>query len=198
MLKGPRWLWAIIIGVVLFLLASLTVDFRFARSETTSEHQQSTYASGETLPENMTGQETLAYSVEGDDAIARALVLALEERLEGLPSVGDAGWQDGLPGGDSLVLVVEVESSSIRWTPFYSRATVQAEMAFASDGDLSFRGTTPVVFDSREGPVVKADGEYSVRDRSWGWLSLPGYHRHLAEQLAEEIARGLSDVFAER
>jgi len=87
-------------------------------------------------------------------------------------------------------LLVEVVPDRL-WTPIYGRATVNAQIYFAYDGDASRPLDEPVHL--QVSPAIKADGEFTLVDNSWGLISKPAYTDHLAQALAEEIAAALQD-----
>jgi hypothetical protein len=95
--------------------------------------------------------------------------------------------------GQAPLLLVDFVSDRL-WTPFYGRATVQAQIYYAYDGDAPWPLDEPVVF--RTSPAVKADGEFTLVDTTWGLISKPAYNENLAQALAMAIADALqADVF---
>jgi hypothetical protein len=100
----------------------------------------------------------------------------------------------GLPPNKPAPFLVIDLSSDRLWTPFYGRATVKAQLYYADDGDAPWPLEEPVVF--RESPAVKASGEFTLVDTTWGLIAKPAYTRRLAQMLAQAIASALqNDVF---
>lgn len=157
----------------------------------------STYRTGETLPDNMKPGFTLSYVVTGADQMATALATALQEELETQTSVGTAEDASNLSQQNKHAPYLLVELSSDRlWTPVYGRATLEAQIYYANDGEAPWPLEEPVVFSVS--PAVKADGEFMVVDSTWDLISKLTYTERLAQALAEEITGGLqNDVFEE-
>ena len=71
---------------------------------------------------------------------------------------------------------------------------LSAQIYFAYDGDAPWSLGEPVVL--QVSPAVKADGEFTLVDTTWGLISKPAYNEHLTQGLAEAIAAALQqDVF---
>jgi hypothetical protein len=194
--------WWLPIGGILLILLSLTtlnfLNFRIAKSTTEVNHTLSTYRSGERLPDNMTPGFTLSYAVSGDEQMAEALAATLQLALADQTSVGTATAVSSSPSDKQApFLLVDLSSSDRLWTPVYGQATVKAQIYYAYDGDAPWPLDEPVVF--RVSPAVKADGEFTVVDTTWGLISKPAYYEHLAQALAEDISNALQDdAFAVR
>jgi hypothetical protein len=185
----------LVIGAFLLLLLALNfLTFRAAQSTTEVDHSLSTSRAGETLPDNMAPGFALSYTVNGEERLAAALATALQAELEAQPSVGSATALPGLPPNKPAPFLVVDISSDRLWTPFYGRATVKAQIYYADDGDAPWPLEEPVVF--RESPAVKASGEFTLVDTTWGLIAKPAYTRRLAQMLAQAIAAALqNDVF---
>lgn len=184
-------LW--VVGALFLLLLSLNfLNFYVARSATEVNHSLSTYRTGEALPESMMPGFSLPYAVSGEDQLAAALETALQAELETQTSVGTA-TPDSLENETAPFLLVDLASNRL-WTPFYGRATLQAQIYYASDGDVPWPLEEPV--ELQVVPAIKSDGQFTVVDTTWGLLSKPAYNKHLAEALAEAVAAALqNDVF---
>jgi len=196
MLK-QRYIWWAVIGAALLLLLALNfVNFRVAHSATETNHTLSTYRTGETLPQSMSPPFYLSYAVTGGGQLAEALAAALEVELEEVTAVDTATiLADPQQKQNEPILLVDLASDRL-WTPVYGRSTVKAQLFYAYDGDAPWPLDEPVVF--RVSPAVKADGQFTVDDTSWGLLSKPAYDEHLAQALAETIASALQDDVFER
>lgn len=134
---------------------------------------------------------TLTFSVTGDEALARVLTPDLEEQLEAMPSVGAATAVPASQQNEAAPFLLVELSPERLWTPFYGRATVNAQVYFAYDGDAPWPLDEAVVFDTS--PAVKAHGEFTVVDTSWGLISKPAYNEHLARALAKAVATALEE-----
>lgn len=187
MSKRQKTGW-LIVGALLLLLVLLNfVSFWAARSTTEANHTLSTYRLGEALPQNMLPGFTLYYAVSGEDQLSAALQTVLEDQT----SVGTATAVSAASSNQPApFLLVEVVPDRL-WTPIYGRATVNAQIYFAYDGDAPWPLDEPVHL--QVSPAIKADGEFTLVDNSWGLISKPAYTDHLAQALAEEIAAALQD-----
>jgi hypothetical protein len=189
--------WWFVVGALLVLLLTLNfLSFRAARSSTETNHSFSTYRTGETMPDSMTPGFTLSYSVTGEDRLAEALSTALQAELEAQTSVGAVTITPPDPERSTQdpLLLVDLVSDRL-WTPFYGHTTLNARIYYAYDGDAPWPLDEPVVF--RGSPAVKADGEFTLVDTTWGLISKPAYTQHLAQALAEAVADALqNEVFS--
>lgn len=191
-MSRQRKIWWLAVGaLLLFVLALNFLNFRAARSTTETNHSLSTYRAGETLPDSMTYPFTLSYAVTGEDLLGGALTTALQAELEGATAVDTATImtdpQEGIPGP---ILLIDLASDRT-WTPFYGNTTLKVQIYYAYNGDAPWPLDEPVVF--RDSPAIKADGEFTVVDTTWGLLSKPAYNEYLAQTLAERIAAALQD-----
>ncbi len=188
--------WAILIAALIFILLAFNfLNFRAAQSATEVNHTLSTYRTGQTLPDSMAPGFTLNYAIRGEQATVEALTEELQDELEAQPNVGTATplALDRAQTRGAPLLLVDLTSDRL-WTPLYARATLTAQIYYAYDGDVPWPLDEPLVFDIS--PAVKADGEFTVTDRTMGLISKPAYHQHLAQSLATDVAAALqNDVF---
>jgi hypothetical protein len=135
---------------------------------------------------------SLTISVAGEERLAEALSKALQTELEAQTSVGTAMItpHDRAQGRRGPLLLIDLASDQL-WTPFYGHTTSNAHIYYAYDGDAPWLLDEPVVF--RDSPAVKADGEFTLVDTTWGLISKPAYTQHLAQALAEAIAVALQN-----
>lgn len=192
---GSLVIFVLLLGV-LVVFAFLFLNIHVARSQTDSGYTSSTASSGERLPESMQNSPVLSVAVSGEGRFSRALRSALQKQLRGDPYIVDVRLLDTVP--DQAVapyLLVDPGELNILWTPVYARSDLQIKVAFASDGDVSFRGKQPIELTSQAGAVIKLEGDFYVRDVTWGLISRPAYDDLLARRTAEEIERALDPAF---
>lgn len=183
----------LVVGLLLLLVALNFMNFRLAQSSTETEFSLATYRSGETLPASMSSGLRLAYTVTGGDSLSQAVTAALPEALAEI-GVGDTTAVSDLDDITGPVLLVMLDVEQRLWTPVYGRAQVTATAFFADDGQAPWPLDEPVVM--QDSPAVKADGEFTVSDTTWGLISKPAYEEIIAQALAQAIADGLQqDVF---
>jgi hypothetical protein len=132
-------------------------------------------------------------TVGGDEHLRRSLMAELTRQLGQAPNFGQIQpLETAVDRAETPYLYVEVSRYDILWTPVYGRANLVIKVAYAANGDVSFRHTEPTEFHF-EGqlPSLKSSGKYTFSDVSWGIMSLPGYQDFLAGQIATAI---LSDL----
>lgn len=194
MVKRQKIGWLIVGAFLLILLSLNSLNFRAAHSTTDTSHSLSTYRTGETLPDNMLPGFSLSYAVIGEEklvtAVENALGAALEEQTTGTATaVSDSQANIADP-----FLLIDLTPDRF-WTPFYGHATVEAQIYYSYDGKAPWPLDEPVAL--QVSPAVKADGEFTVVDTTWGFISKPAYIEHLAQALAEAITSALqADVFS--
>jgi hypothetical protein len=182
--------------LLLSTVGLLWLDFDVAQSTTSAEHSANTYRSGDQLPESMRGQTTLDYAISGSGPMARSLQDALNDAFGASGDFGQTEmWADPVEQTEGPYLLVEIDSQEVTWTPFYATSHLTINTYFSSNGDISFRNESSVRMDSREVPVVKADGEFGLRDTTWGVFSRPAYYRLLAEHMATQISQSLNSIY---
>ena len=193
-----QWFLVAVALVVILVSGLLFLDLRLARSRTAGDRGIGTYRGGDKLPPKMANAPVVSVAVEGDGAFAEAFRDALRAELWGNnPHIGNVEMVDGAPdaAGD-IYMRIEIVREEIVWTPVYARAEVETRMAFSSDGDVSWRVQKPVVMTGGEVPIVKADGQVGLADKSWGLLSLPGYRHLVAKALAAQYSEAVETVWA--
>ena len=190
-----KWRWVLLGGIVLLWAAFWSFNFRLAASNMKSEHSNSTTSMGDGLPDAMQRKEKINLVLVGEGPLRGALpkALAVEMNKAGM---GDIELVQGIePKDRQPALLVQVESPSLLWTPFFATSQITAQARYSSTGEITFMGEGPVTVDNEHGPVLNMYGEYEVNDRSWGLISRPSYYQTLAEYLAREIVSTLRDLY---
>lgn len=191
-MSGKRTTWFLIIAILVLLVLALNfLSFHAAQSNTSVEHTLGTARAGETLPENMAPGSHLYYVVRGEEALAADLRTALKGALEALPNIDTATDISGMAQEQRAPLLLVELTPDRLWTPVYARASVSALVYFADDGAAPWPVNDPINLDTS--PAVKASGEFTLTDSSWGLISKPAYSAHLADALAQRIATALQD-----
>jgi len=87
---------------------------------------------------------------------------------------------------DRQVLVVEYSKTSVSYTPFYSRAHIDLNMTFSSNGDVSWRSKTGISLDTSLNTAW-----FKVRmvldDQSYGVMSFKHYNNYVAQRFADNM-----------
>jgi len=189
----------ILLGLLALAGIFFAVDLNLSRSETTNEHRLITYHLGNDTPAPVPVGQRLTVAVAGENAFAEKLRRALLAELTDSSLSAYGEWQVTADADNNNVhLLVQIENNTTFWTPVYAQATLITTLAHASDGDLSWHGTVPVIMETDDDALIlRADGEFQLRDRSGGLLSRPAYHRLLAESMATEIVQRLETSYTQ-
>ncbi len=191
----------IILIVGLLALGSIFnfADFSITRSQTTSEHRLATYRLGDDIPAPAPTAQSRTLAVAGEGALVEQLRRALLAELATSSLLTNSDWVvETNAGNNNLDLLVTIESNRTFWTPVYGQSTLATSLVYASDGDISWYGTVPVIMETDDGsPVLWADGDFELSDRCSGLLSKPAYQRLLAERMAAEIVSALVSAYAQ-
>jgi hypothetical protein len=193
--KGWIALAVVLLLVVVAVAGLWLFEFRLAFSNTAGDHQMSTYSTGEE-EEQVAGLpgSTVALAVADEGAMAPYLEAELRKALLEEPDFDEVEILDAAPDSvPSQYLLATVSESQVTWTPFYGVAAVTVEVAYSSNGDLTWREETPVTLNNEDGAVVWARGTFALADRSWGLISRPAYYRLLATGLAEQIGDSVAE-----
>ena len=184
---------ALAIAVVLLLFGAFWwLDFRAAAGESHAELHIASYSSGQPTATERGRDQAVTVVVQGDEALAKAVgkVLAITLNDGGLFATVTRIDGEVPPPADRPALVVEVTRTSGIWTPVYGQSELKVDLAYGSDGDLTWRGTQPVVmpFDH---PTFRLEGTIEVSDVQWGLTSRPAYEHQLAGQVAMQVTNSL-------
>lgn len=186
---------AITLVVLVFILIGvfLLLDFHVVRGQAKSESQVSTYTFGIDEDSKLPFNQVLYVYVMDDGGLERELASALKESLTGNPYIGTIEIRGGTPAAASgSVLVVEITQPDILWTPFYSRAKIEMQAAYASDGEVDWIAEEAVNLENSE-PQVRLRGDYQMQASASGLMSMPGTNSYLAQQLADQIEASLME-----
>ncbi len=96
------------------------------------------------------------------------------------------------------VLVVNVGRPGPIWTPLFAMSQFSIHAGYASDGDSTYMEVIEKTHTSIGNPdhsILNMYAEYEVNDRSLGLISRRGYHRYLADYLAQEIVAALKELY---
>ena len=178
------------LGILLFW-----VSFRTISSQSTVNSEVAASRGNAEVPLDPASLSTPSLVVEGDGSLEKAVRSEFARLSRDQSGPVQVKLLDTLAdAANSPIVVVTVKQQSGFWTPFYSRSNLEVEVAYASDGDLSFRGSEPVQFRTTEDqPSIRYAGHYSAADVSWGIMSLPGYRDFLAHQIASIVLTSLQD-----
>jgi len=191
-MKQKRWIVLIVLALVVVLLgfALILVDFKAMQSQMTRNSSIATshYENQTTTPQ-LTPDKTGLF-ISGDDQLVNALQRELTHLLGGQIQFGEIVLVDGMSDkADYPLLFVTLDKQDITWSPVYARAELEVTVSYASNGDVSFRHTTPVEFKhTSDQQLMMINGQYSFADTSWGLISNPGYVNYLAKEIAKAIS----------
>jgi hypothetical protein len=183
---------AIFLMIALFAPALILVNFSAMSSQMAHDSTLAT-STGSTQPGLLINPAKTGMVVTGDIRLARALQNQIAGQLQNNPAFGQLQLLDGIDEQAKYpILLIEIASQEIFWTPIYARANLKVNVSYASDGDVSFRLSQPVEFKhTSDQTVEKRSGSYTFIDTSWGLISNPGYLDYLAREIARPIAADL-------
>jgi hypothetical protein len=191
-----KGLWIVLGGIVLLGTAFLFLNFRLAVSNTRAEKLVVTTDLGENIPVSMQGNHKISLVLVGEGPMVSALQKTLFEKIAGA-GIAEIELAQGLePVYQNPVLVVKVGQPGPIWTPFLAMSQLPIHAGYASDGDTTFME----VIEKTHTSTAKKDvaflyAEYEVKDLSLGLISRLGYHRYLADYLAQEIVVAVKDLY---
>jgi hypothetical protein len=190
-----RRLWVLLGGIVVLSAAFLLLNFRAAMSNTRSEKNIITTGMGDRLPDAIQRRDKISIVLVGESPLAGALQKALAAELQDA-GMGDIELAQGFEASyPNPVLVVKVGKPGLFWSPFFASGRFSIQAGYASNGETTFMGKTPITVDNKNGPTLNMVAEYKVSDSSFGLISRPGYHQILADYLARQIAAALKDLY---
>ncbi len=193
-MKSRCW---IILGIGIAVLIALMgglilVNFSAMSSQTNLESEMATSTGGSQTGQPFNPPKT-GLLVTGENQLAPALQNQIIHVLQSEPAFGQIEVLTGIIDRiDYPLLLIEIDRQEILWTPIYGRANLKVNVAYASDGDVSFRLTQPTKFtNSSDQPSLKRSGNYTIFDVSWGIITRPGYMNYLAKEIARHITADL-------
>jgi hypothetical protein len=186
----------LIILVLIVIVAFLVLDFRLLQGQADKSSQVSTYEIGVDKGSRLPMSQVLDVYVIGSSQLEDELAEALSNNLAGNLTASTIEVHEGAPvSSEESVLVVDLAQPDLLWTPFYSTAAIEMQVAYASDGKVDWIDVEPVIFNDPT-PSVYVRGDYQMSDSAYGVMSMPGYKTYLAESLADQIASSLNERLA--
>jgi hypothetical protein len=185
----------IALSVVALVASFGWVSFRATYSRVGRDSSMATSNVGAQPGQVKNPTTTTGLHVKGEELFQRSLQVELTRRLQQLPKFGQIQpISDPVDQAEFPFLFVEIARKDLFWTPVYGRADLEIKIAYASNGDVSFRHSEPPAFhNENQAPSIKRSGQYQFTDVSWGIMSLPGYHDYLASQVATAILADLQN-----
>lgn len=191
-------LWILLGGILLVSAAFLLLNFRVAVSNTQSLGMIMVTELEGDYPDRLQSDDTISVVMVGDGPLVRALQKALTEKIDKV-GTSQIEWEQELkPNYPNPVLVVKVGRPNPIWTPFFATSQFSIQAGYATNGDTTFMDAldkTQPYIRSSDPSVVNLYTEYEGSDRSFGLISRLGYHRYLADYLAQEIVQSLKNLY---
>jgi len=194
-MKNKR-LWILLGGTLLIGVVFLLLDFRVAASNTQTEKLIFTTDMGDNMPVPMQRRDKISVVLVGEGPLVSVLQEALMEQMN-KAGIGEIELVQELePMYQNPVLVVKVRKPGPIWTPFFAISQFSVHAGYASNGDSTFmEGVEKTHTSVGKKDVANMYAEYDVNDLSFGLISRPGYHRFLANYLAQEIVTVLKERY---
>ena len=193
-MKQKHWIVLIVVVLVFALsgAALILANFSAMKSQLARDSSMaSSTGSGE--PVAQISPDKTGLFISGDNKLVHALQRELTHLLGGQIQFGEIVLVDGMSDkAEYPLLFVTLDKQDITWSPVYAHAELEVTISYASNGDVSFRHTTPLEFKHpSDQPAMMSNGQYSLADTSWGLISNPGYVNYLAKVIAKAISADL-------
>jgi len=196
-MKNKR-LWILLGGIVLMSPAFLLLSFRVAVSNTQAMQRIMTTELEGNYPARLQPDDKISLVLVGEGPLVGALQKALTEQIH-RAGMGQIEVEQELESKyPNPVLVVKVDRPGPIWTPFFATSQFSIHAGYATNGDTTFMDAldkTKPYISNPDPSAVNLYTEYEVSDRSFGLISRPGYHRYLADYLAQEIVQALKNLY---
>jgi len=196
-MKNKR-LWILLGGIVLMSPAFLLLSFRVAVSNTQAMQRIMTTELEGNYPARLQPDDKISLVLVGEGPLVGALKKALTEQID-KAGMGQIEVEQELESKyPNPVLVVKVDRPGPIWTPFFATSQFSIHAGYATNGDTTFMDAldkTKPYISNPDPSAVNLYTEYEVSDRSFGLISRPGYHRYLADYLAQEIVQALKNLY---
>ena len=170
-------IFSIILIVIIVVSSLILVDFGASKNDTKLEGYPREFLLGTPQVKS----NLLIYVEDGaiSNELRESLVRDFSEVFLDVELTGKA-----LDRYDTQVLIVEYSKVDVLYTPFYSKAHVDLNMTFSSNGDLSWRLKTGISLNTSLNTAW-----YKVRmvldDHTYGVMSLKHYYNYLAQRFAD-------------
>ena len=185
------------LALLALLAAFLLLDFRLLKGQTSqisavAASQSDDFRASRDLSPAVTG-----LYVEGNGDEAHLLAAYVKSLLQNQPAIGRV-TDINTPSDQMDIPVVYIELVPVKyiWTPVYATAEYQLIISYASNGDISFRKNPVTHFHSSgDQPYLQFKATTTLKDTSFGIISLPGYRHYLADKLLEQVDQSLQSQF---
>ncbi len=180
--------------VIMLIAASFfLMSYHATSSQTTQNSSVASSSGGSIISQNRISPDVTNVVVTGSSRLDSSLKATLTNLLPGVTGLGEVKFVDpsNIPANAPL-LYVQVKEQNVRWTPVYSTAALQLVVAYAENGDVSFKDDEPTHFQSGS---FQFKGTYMLDDVSWGLMSLPGYQDYLTQKAADTILKSVQSQF---
>jgi len=173
----------------LFLIGMVALDLHLAFSNTNADHQTSKYSLGFNAGEAAPRVKNISFYVDGSGVFLDRLRKELAVDLSNNPAfLGNAqSIKERTLNIENPILVVEIRSKSLLWTPVYSRSELSIDFGYSSTGDIRWKYDDKDVVEMQESPSVFVEGDVIIQDKSFGFMTWRGYQNLLAEIAARHI-----------
>ena len=196
-MKNKR-LWILLGAILLLSAAFLLLSFRVAVSNTQALQMIMVTELQGNYPARLQPDDKISLVLVGEGPLIGALQKALTEQID-TAGIGQIEIEQELePKYPHPALVVKVDRPGPIWTPFFAMSQFSIQAGYATNGDTTFLedlDKTQPYIRNPDPSAVNLYTEYEVNDRSFGLISRLGYHRYLADYLAQEIVQALKNLY---
>ncbi len=189
-------IWILLGGLILLTVLFSLANFHLSFSKNSVSRNSVTTGIGADMPAAVQQRDNIMVIVEGKGGMVTALEKALRSQISAGGIANPVITEAVEPGNKNPVLLVKIADKQVFWTPVYGSSNVQALVGYASNGDLELIQNLPLENTNLSGASIMMSGEYKLTGRSFGFISLPGYHRMLAQAIVASIMLDLQAIYS--
>jgi hypothetical protein len=182
-----RWIFIVAAILIVFGAALFLLDFRLISSQSNENSVATSIKGGNLIIEPSDTPAVTGLFVDGKGLVKNAVQAQAKHLLQSQAGFGEISDLNAIADKmDISVLYIDMNPEQFFWTPFYARSTYRATVAYANNGDISFRKQESPHFESSgDQPVLQIQASLTLSDTSYGVMSLPGYENYIAGKLAD-------------
>jgi hypothetical protein len=188
-------IWIAVGGVIILAALFLFRNFHLSFSNTFVNRNSVTTSMGNDQPEAILLRGNIMVIVEGEGGMVNALQKAVRTQISASGISNPVITEAVEPGNTNPVLLIKIASRKVFWTPFFGSSSVNIMAGYVSNGDISLIQELPLKATNADGTNILMSGDYKLTDRSFGFISLPGYRQSLAKALAGSIMEDLKAIY---
>ena len=186
----------IMMGLIclLIIIGMIIIDVHLVVSNTSTNHQIHKFTLGIKAGESAPQAHNLYFYLEGSGVLSKRLRKEIPINLSNNPAfIGNTNLlKENTQNIEKPLLIVEVKTKNLIWTPVYSRADLSIDFGYSSTGNLTWKYDNQDIVKMQKSPSANIDCEITILDNSFGLMTWRGYQNLLAEIAAHHINTNLA------